>query len=115
MDLKAIRERLVATAEKTVESPSLGSITMRRLPPTEAVGFSRRVAGLDLDEVRDQCEYKAAMIAFSVFDQDGSKPLETEEGREVLAMLPAGELSDLFVKANELNGFVTIKKASEKN
>ena len=114
MDITAIRARLKSSAEKIVESPSLGAVTLRRLPAPDAVRFSRTMSSYDMEDADENCAFQAAMIAVSLVE-DGVTPFDNDEGREVLGMLPAGELTDLFQAANDLNGLVTIKRNAEKN
>lgn len=115
MDFAAIKTKLAATAEVTVESATFGTVTMRRMSAAKAVSVSRQLAGFNADDPVQFCKFQAELIAASVVDPDGSLPLETEEGREVLSLLPAGELLELFKQANAINGLAVVVKDAEKN
>lgn len=115
MDFAAIKAKLATSAEVTVESPTFGKVKMRRMPAAKAVAVSRKLSTFNADDPVQFCAFQAELIAASVVGEDGSLPLETPEGREVLAMLPAGELLELFKEANAINGLAVAVKDSEKN
>lgn len=107
LNLESFRETILAESQRDVET-TMGTIRLRRLTQDQLVRLRPTLPTKEGEELTPDAivQIGVEVIALTAVDDSGVAYLDTDEGRELIHRMSAGDLNAALKVALSMNGIV---------